>query len=43
MKQLKEKTQPEKELERIKSLPVSDEVKAALIKKLTQVNREIKK
>jgi hypothetical protein len=43
MKSEKEKTQPEKELEKIKSKPMSKELKAAIEKKLSYVNREIKK
>ncbi len=43
MKQLKEKTQPEKELELVKSKPMSKELKAAINKKLSFVNRDIKK
>jgi hypothetical protein len=43
MKSEKEKTQPEKELEKIKSKPMSKELKAAIEKKLNYVNRDIKK
>jgi len=43
MKQLKEKTQPEKELERVKRSSLPTELKASINKKLSYVNREIKK
>ena len=43
MKDAKEKTQPEKELERIKSKPMSDEIKASIEKKQQYINRDFKK
>lgn len=43
MKEVKEKTQPEKELERIKSKPMSEELKASINKKLKYVNHDFKK
>lgn len=43
MKEVKEKTQPEKELEKIKSKPMSEQLKASVKKKLSYVNRDIKK
>lgn len=43
MKDNKEKTQPEKELERIKSKPMSKELKAAIEKKQEYVNKPFSK
>ena len=39
----KEKTQPEKELERVKAKPLSDEIKASIEKKQQYINRDFKK
>lgn len=39
MKDLKEKTQAQKELERLKSKPLSEEIKAALKKKEAYINK----
>lgn len=43
MKTTKEKTQPEKELERLKSKPLSDELKAVIKNKQAYINRDIRK
>ena len=43
MKDSKEKTQPEKELDKLKNKPMSEELKAVIRKKQAYINREIKK
>ena len=43
MKANKEKTQPEKELERLKSKPMSEELKAAIEKKQAYINKPFTK
>lgn len=43
MKTDKEKTQPEKEIERLKNKPLSDDLKKVISNKQRYVNRDIRK
>jgi len=43
MKNLKEKTQPQKEIERLKSKQLSDEIKESLRKKEVYINKPFTK
>lgn len=43
MKTNKEKTQPEKELDRLKSKPLSDDLRKVIEKKERDIKRDVKK